>query len=76
MRQIFYIRPQEDRSWVVSRSGHPLAVTGSPDDALNLGNRIARKASGGGVPAELRLAGHDRNYDLCSVFEDGRGLDL
>ena len=76
MRQIFYVRPQEDRSWVVSRNGHNLVVAPTPDDAVVMGNRIARKASGGGVAAELRLAHRDRTYDLYSVFEDGRGLDL
>lgn len=76
MRQIFYVRPQEDRSWVVSRFGHPIAITENPDDAINIGNRVARKASHAGCAAELRLSHRDRSYDLYSVFEDGRGLDL
>ena len=76
MRQIFYVRPQEDRSWVVSRNGQSLVIAPTPDDAVDLGNQIARKASGCGVAAELRLAHRDRSYDLYSVFEDGRGLDL
>ncbi len=76
MRQIFYIRPNEDRSWVVSRSGHPLAIAQTPVDAAHIGSKIARKASGGGVAAELRLAHADRSYVLYSVFEGGRGMDL
>lgn len=76
MRQIFYVRPQEDRSWVVSRFGHPIAVAQTPDDAILIGNRVARKASHAGCSAELRLSHRDRSYDLYSVFEGGRGLDL
>lgn len=76
MRQIFYVRPQEDRSWVVSRFGHPIAVAQDARDAVLIGNRLARKASGAGCSAELRLAHPDRTYGLYSVFEDGRGLDL
>ena len=76
MRQIFYIRPHEDRSWVVSRFGQPLVVAEDPADAIKIGNRLARKASSAGCSAELRLAHKDRSYDLCSVFEDGLGPDL
>jgi len=76
MRQIFYVRPQEDRSWVVSRFGHPIAVAHDPVDAVKIGNRLARKASGAGCAAELRLGHSDRSYDLYSIFEQGRGLDL
>jgi hypothetical protein len=76
MRQIFYVRPQEDRSWVVSRFGQPLAVTRDPKDAVLIGNKLARKASGAGCAAELRLAHSDRTYELFSVFEAGRGPGL
>jgi len=76
MRQIFYVRPQEDRSWVVSRFGQPLAVTKDSMDAVRIGNLLARKASSAGCAAELRLADRDRSYDLYSVFEAGGGPDL
>lgn len=75
MRQIFYVRPQEDRSWVVSRFGQPLAVTEDPHHAMELGEKIARKASAAGLATELRVAGPDRSYDRCALFQNGRGVE-